>query len=266
MITANTDTSTHNPNRVEHLPPAATREPGRTKPQWRPSPPMRLRHRVKPQVPAHEQLTAQEAFILSEIETIRAEISAVSQRLSANICMWFVWLIGWILNGAATVIAVSAVGLSLGALLVRRDWIDVAPTPANWILIGVCLHLLISRVEQYLWKPDTTTAPPSWRKNFRAWLKNLRPRVEALWTVRTLQAVVIGSLDSLSSARAGLVLVGSTTALSLVVCGMLGTGLAMSAEPMMSYHWRQLRPQWRQLCFLRSRLSSLQSALGAASL
>lgn len=225
----------------------------------------RALRRVQPLAAVQEQLTAQEAYILSEIDRVRADLSGVTQRLSANVCMWFVWLVGWCLNGAATVLAVAAVGASFGAVLVERGWIATAPTPGNWVLVGVCAHLLISRVEQYLWKPDRWTKPPSMR-NFQAWLDSLRPRLAALGTVRTLQAVVIGSLDSLSSARAGLVLVGTVTPAALVLCSMIGTGLAMGAEPMMGYHWRQVRPQWRSLCSLRSRLSSLQSQLAAASL
>lgn len=221
--------------------------------------------RLQPAPAVQEQVTAQEAFIFSEIDRVTAEISSLTQRLSANICMWFVWLIGWLLNGAATVLWSVSLGASFGALLLSRGWIETAPTPGNWALIGVCLHLLISRVEQYLWKPDRWATPPSMR-NFQAWRESLGPRMAALGTVRTLQAVVIGSLDSLSSARAGLVLAGAFTPAAVVLCGIMGTGLAMSAEPMMGYHWRQVRPQWRQLCSLRSELSRWQSALLGVSL
>lgn len=223
------------------------------------------RLRVRQPLAIREQVTAQEFYILGEIDVVTVEIAALTQRLSANVCMLFLWLVGWLLNGAATVLAVVAVGGSLGAVLVARGWIEVTPTAGNWTLVGVCVHLLISRVEQYLWKPEKWNKPPSLR-NFQAWMDSLRPRLAALGTVRTLQAVAIGALDSLSSARAALILVGSTTGPALVLCSIMGTGLAMSAEPMMGYHWRQVRPQWRQLCSLRSRLSSLQSAFAGVSL
>lgn len=200
-----------------------------------------------------------------EIEHIAAELKATINALTADVGMWFVWLLAWLLNGAATILATITVGQSLSALLIRRGWIEAGPRDVDWVIIGVGVHLLISRIEQHGWKAERWTKPPSMR-NMQAWLDALPDRLRGLGTVRTLQAVAVGSLDSLSSARAILVLFFDAPGLAAIVgCSMIGTGIAMAAEPMLGVHWRRIKTGWRLRCSLQSRLLSLRSQWSAAS-
>lgn len=159
----------------------------------------------------------------------------------AEAAVTFLWLIGWGLNGLSTV--------ALGWLpFVNWFALRLGHADAIWlsywfqIPAGVAVHILISRIEQDLWRQ---VQPPK--------DATIEQRVVLLLSsVRTWEAVVIGSVDSLTAALGVLFFaqafgVGASWAL-LLIGGLFGTALAMVVEPMLKYHGAALQAMlWRRV-------------------
>lgn len=151
----------------------------------------------------------------------------------------FLWLSLWLFNGFCTVVA----WIVLNHWLCQRlGWADnpllgpARPAPAwlsPWLQVpsGIVVHLLVSAMEQHLWRSATPPAPDlTWQERCKA----------VLASVRTWESVVVGSIDSFTTSRtlvALAVLFGFSGATPTIFwCTLLGTALALGTEPMLRYH------------------------------
>lgn len=161
-------------------------------------------------------------------------VTVTARGAIAESAVAFLWLIGWGLNGLSTValgwlpfVNWFAGKLGHGDALWLSLWLQVP--------FGIIVHILISRIEQDLWrqvKPPTSAT--------------IEERVRLLLTsVRTYEAVVIGSLDTLTAALGVMLfctMLGYTQSMTLLLTSaVLGTLLAMVVEPMLKLHGAALR-------------------------
>lgn len=140
------------------------------------------------------------------------------------------WLALWLFNGFCTVAAWMSFNTWLATHL---RWIASPIWLSLWLQIpsGIVVHLLVSAIEQHLWRSATPPAPDL----------DVVARCNAvLRSVRTWESVVVGSLDSFTTSRtlvALAMLFGFGNGLPTIVwCTLLGTALALGTEPMLRYH------------------------------
>jgi hypothetical protein len=142
----------------------------------------------------------------------------------------FLWLSLWLFNGFCTVIA--WVGFNTW-LFTHLHWMASPIWLSLWLQVpsGIVVHLLVSAIEQHLWRAAT---PPALGIDIIARCKAV------LISVRTWESVLVGSLDSFTTSRtlvALAMLFGFSGGLPTIVwCGVLGTALALGTEPMLRYH------------------------------
>jgi hypothetical protein len=140
------------------------------------------------------------------------------------------WLSLWLFNGCCTVAA--WVGFNTW-LAIHLYWMDSPIWRSLWLQIpsGIVVHLLVSAIEQHLWR---SASPPTPGLDVVA-------RCQAmLRSVRTWESVLVGSLDSFTTSRtlvALTMLFGFGNNLPTIIwCTLLGTALALGTEPMLRYH------------------------------
>ncbi len=178
------------------------------------------------------------ASTLRMYKTGGATIQATPQGAIAEAAVAFLWLCGWGLNGLSTV--------ALGWLPFVNWFADrLGHGEAIWlsywfqIPMGVIIHILISRIEQDLWRQ---AQPPAGATIEERAIRLLR-------SIRTYEAVLIGSIDSITAALGVLFFCsafGLDASWTLVfVGGLFGTALAMGVEPMLKYHGKALKQMLR---------------------
>lgn len=152
----------------------------------------------------------------------------LSGKVIAESSAALLWVALWVFNGVCTVLAWLAV---VQALYARLGWLD-SISLSNWFQVpaGVILHIAISSMEQHLWR-SLDGVPPGLM---------LTERVQRmLRDVRTWEAVAVGALDSLTTSRVLVVVLGWLGVAGLggiVGAAVLGVALALICEPMMRYH------------------------------
>lgn len=152
----------------------------------------------------------------------------LSGKVIAESSAALLWVALWAFNGVCTVLAWLAV---VQALYARLGWLD-SISLSNWfqIPIGVILHIAVSSIEQHLWR-SLDGVPPGLSLADRA--------QRMLRDVRTWEAVAVGALDSLTTSRVLLVVLGWLGVVGfggIVGAALLGVALALVCEPMMRYH------------------------------
>ena len=140
------------------------------------------------------------------------------------------WLSLWLFNGFCTVVAWVSVNTWLATHL---RWMQSPIWLSLWLQIpsGIVVHLLVSAIEQHLWR---SALPPAPGLDVIARCKTV------LTSVRTWESVLVGSLDSFTTSRtlvALAMLFGFSGGLPTIIgCTLLGTALALGTEPMLRYH------------------------------
>lgn len=141
---------------------------------------------------------------------------------------FFLWLALWLFNGVCTTLAWLSFVNWLAAKLhysgvIMEQWFQA--------IIGFTLHVFISTVEQHLWRELDQTV-----------IKGLtiRQRIARLFgNVRVFESVIVGAIDSATTARVLLVVLGwfGLSGLTATVhAAWIGTALALVCEPMLRLH------------------------------
>lgn len=157
----------------------------------------------------------------------------------AEASITLLWAILWGLNGVATV---WLGWLPLVHWLAARIGAADSLWLSNWLQIplGIVLHIVISRIEQDLWRQASAPSAASIEDRARA----------LLLSVRTWEAVAFGSFDSATAALGVLMIAlifGAPWGWPLLIASaIIGTTLAMAVEPMLHYHGDGLRRFWRR--------------------
>jgi hypothetical protein len=146
------------------------------------------------------------------------------------------WVALWLLNGAATALGFAVVG---GLLNSRGVWLSLGRT--DWLVIGGVLHILISAIEQHLWR-TTYDRPEGLSERVRAFFTQADP-------LRLALAVVVGAIDSTSTAwyakRIMDTLFDPLWGWN-IGAALLAGAIALSAEPMIRNFARKLRELIRE--------------------
>ena len=202
---SNTDTTPHNPGRIDHA-PAVAQQPATYRPQRTP-----LGYR-------RQAASLRRVEPLALITNHRPPMG----RVLAEFGMLVGWFALWILNGLATALGVAA----LGSLLQSRG-LAIGLDRQSWLVIGMVFHGFISAVEGHLWRSDYER-PEGVANRVRAFFANAD-------RLRLGLAVFIGAIDSLSTAwylrRIILMVVDPMWGWTLVA-GLVASLLALSGEPM----------------------------------
>lgn len=133
---------------------------------------------------------------------------------SANAIALVFWIALWLLNGASTTLPFFLFGQSVGA-------------PGVWLGVGVCVHLVVSLIENHLWR--------SFRRCSRG---------ETLAIAAEIFGV--GVFDVLTAAAAFFLFflylgVATPTLTWYAICTLLAEVIAIGAELMIRLHWRLMR-------------------------
>lgn len=151
-------------------------------------------------------------------------------RLFAEFSAVFWWFLFWAFNGGCTALSFAAAAQWLGGKFYATlpDWLSYfVMVPA-----GIIVHLMISTMEQHLWQSGQADGTPS-------------ERIAALSKLRIAEAVIVGSIDSVTTARTLVLIVlvlGATPSMQLnVICAVIGTAMALVPEPMLRYHGVSLK-------------------------
>lgn len=152
-------------------------------------------------------------------------------RLFAEFSAVFWWFLFWAFNGGCTALSVAAAAQWLGGKFYTTlpDWLSYfVMVPA-----GIIVHLMISAMEQHLWQSGK---PPA---------DTIQERIADLDPWRVAEAVIVGSIDSVTTARTLVLIVlvlGATPSMQLnVICAIVGTAMALVPEPMLRYHGVSLK-------------------------
>jgi hypothetical protein len=163
----------------------------------------------------------------------RPSAYSVGGKTIAEVSAALLWFGLWIFNGICTTLAwltfVRWIASKLG-------YNGIAVDPWLQVPIGVVVHLAISSIEQHLWRElDNLPMQPM----------TLEQRISRLLSnVRTWESVAIGAIDSLTTARVLMVVLGwfAVSGLSAIIgAACIGTLLALVCEPMLRYHGNGLR-------------------------
>jgi hypothetical protein len=146
------------------------------------------------------------------------------------------WVALWLLNGAATALGFAIVGgfLNSRGLALSLDRTD-------WLVIGGVFHILISAIEQHLWR-TSYERPDTLAERARAFFTHADP-------LRLSVAVLVGAIDSVSTAwYARRILHTLFTPLWgwNVLVALLAGSIALSAEPMIRNFAGKLRELIRE--------------------
>jgi len=149
------------------------------------------------------------------------------------------WVALWLLNGAAT-----ALGLALVGAWLKQRGVAIGLARNDWLVIGAVFHVLISAIEQHLWRANYEQ-PEGVSKRIKAFFDHAD-------RLRLGMAVIIGALDSLSTAwyakQVVMMLAPPLWGWNIVVA-MLAAIIALSAEPMVinfAYKLRELIREYNQ--------------------
>lgn len=144
----------------------------------------------------------------------------------------FLWLALWLFNGLCTTLAwISFVNW----LAAKAEYSGIVMETWFQAIIGAAIHLLISTVEQHLW-----------RELDQSVIRHLSimARVKRLFgNVRFYESLAVGVLDSTTTARVLLVVLGWIGLDGLTAAmhaAWMGTALAMASEPMLRLHGSSL--------------------------
>lgn len=152
-------------------------------------------------------------------------------RLLAEFSAAFWWLLFWIFNGGCTAVSFAAAAQWLAGRFYAAPPVWVS----YWLMVpaGIVVHLMISSIEQHLWQTDTEPTG------------TVSERLAAMPRLRTAEAVIIGSLDSVTTSRTIcliLIALGAAPSMTLnVISAMVGTAMALVPEPMLRYHGVSLK-------------------------
>lgn len=146
------------------------------------------------------------------------------------------WVALWLLNGAATALGFAIVG---GFLNSRGVWLSLGRN--DWLVIGGVFHILISAIEQHLWR-TTYERPVGLVDRVKAFFIHADP-------LRLILAVLIGAVDSVSTAHYARRLLYTlfTPAWGwTILAAVLAGAIALSAEPLIRNFARKLRELIRE--------------------
>lgn len=151
-------------------------------------------------------------------------------RLFAEFGAVFWWFLFWLFNGGCTALSIAAAAQWVGGRFYTTlpDWLSY------WLMVpvGIILHLMISSMEQHIWQSGQATG-------------SARERIASLSKLRITEAVIVGSIDSLTTARTIrliLVVLGAPIGFVLnIICALVGTAMALVPEPMLRYHGVSLK-------------------------
>lgn len=159
-------------------------------------------------------------------------------RVLAELSATSVWSLLWLFNGGCTAVAVAAFAQWLAGKITHGQppfWVSY------WLMIpvGVVVHIIVSSIEQHLWRSGEALA------------ETYRERIEALFqSVRTAEAVGIGAFDAGTTSFTVRLLAwffGAPNTLATTVwSAIIGTFVALVAEPMVRYHGARLRALVRE--------------------
>ena len=224
MITANTDTASHNPNRVEHLPPA---EPPRARTYTPQRTPLGFRRqaatlrRVEPLAPVDDDTEARRG---------------IKQRAVAEALMLLMFRMVWSLNLAGTVAAAVLVGRNVNTLLIGAGLTPLGDI--DYALVAAAYQLFITHIQQYLWRTGQTYSGPLVEQARTFWRDLDKTKLSLV--------VFFGVTDALPTAW--FVLRGSTYvwdnspwALPYLLAAGLAVPMAMLVEPAMTKHRRAMK-------------------------
>lgn len=152
-------------------------------------------------------------------------------RLLAEFSAVFLWLLFWIFNGGCTAVSFAAAGQWLAG----RFYATLPVWASYWFMVpaGIVVHLMVSAMEQHLWQSDSVPQG------------SIGERIAAMPRLRTAEAVIVGSIDSVTTSRTIriiAIILGAPVGFALnVICALIGTAMALVPEPMLRYHGFSLK-------------------------